>query len=80
MHVAWRIFMVAALAGAAPVAAAADTPPDEELLEFLGSWGGGDADADWRDLLDAILRDEPEPEIEAAPPAAPSAGGNHGEH
>lgn len=42
--------------------AADEPPPDEGLLEFLGSWSGEEPVDDWFDFLESLPRAEPGPE------------------
>lgn len=55
----------------------ADPSPSPELLEFLGTWSGEEADGDWLDILDGVLREPDEPPVTA--PAA-DAGDDHVPH
>jgi hypothetical protein len=47
--------------------AADEVPPDEALLEFLGSWSGEDGADDWFDFLESLPRTGPAPAIEPGP-------------
>jgi hypothetical protein len=38
--------------------AADSAPPDDALLEFLGSWSGEDTEGDWLDFLGMLAGEE----------------------